>query len=453
MKAGVAQTVITPSAEGMFLIGPLAPSTGVHDDLLARVLVLDDGRERVVLVALDLLGMSLAWGDWLRQRIQDRAGVDAARIMLCFSHTHSAPLTIPWSAIGWAAAEPAARAWCEVIGAKVAQCVAQALACLKPAVIRSGREPVRVGCNRRLPTPEGVTMAPNPAGPVVPWTDVLYVTDAPGKPLALVFSHAAHPVIVHGASTLISADYPGYAVAEVRRCLGDEVVPMFVLGCAGDNNGEPLRGGFDAARAAGITLGAAAVRAAWRSRVLTADRLTCLATRTELPFRAPPSAEIEALLAGGGLPAVDLEQSGDDATKRWYDEDAVRCLKEVLEAASAGGGPGGLDCRVQGFAIGTEFCLVAMTHEPFADYQLTAVRTSAFTHTMVVGYVNGLEAYLPGERDLAAGGYETAPLPLPGAPLRYRYRRNLAAGVEDRLKQTIGALLERLAASARQGGL
>jgi hypothetical protein len=42
-------------------------------------------------------------------------------------------------------------------------------------------------------------MARNPNGAVPPWVDVLAVESIEGKPIAVLFSHAAHPVIVHGA--------------------------------------------------------------------------------------------------------------------------------------------------------------------------------------------------------------------------------------------------------------
>ena len=58
MKAGIAQTDITPP-EGCWLCGPLAPSTGTHDPLLARALVLDDGSASVAVLGLDLL--CVAW--------------------------------------------------------------------------------------------------------------------------------------------------------------------------------------------------------------------------------------------------------------------------------------------------------------------------------------------------------------------------------------------------------
>ena len=59
LRAGVSQTEITPPI-GAPLLGALVASTGVHDPLFARALVIGDGGERAAIVCLDLVGMDLA---------------------------------------------------------------------------------------------------------------------------------------------------------------------------------------------------------------------------------------------------------------------------------------------------------------------------------------------------------------------------------------------------------
>jgi len=44
LMAGVSEVKITPSFAGLSLLGPIIPSAGMHDDLFARVLALDDGK-------------------------------------------------------------------------------------------------------------------------------------------------------------------------------------------------------------------------------------------------------------------------------------------------------------------------------------------------------------------------------------------------------------------------
>ena len=74
-----------------------------------------------------------------------------------------------------------------------------------------------------------ITMAPNPEGSVVPWVDVLGAYDANGEIIAVLFSHAAHPVIVHWSSEEMGADYPGYAVEHLRNFLESETRKRFAV--------------------------------------------------------------------------------------------------------------------------------------------------------------------------------------------------------------------------------
>jgi len=84
-----------------------------------------------------------------------------------------------------------------------------------------------------------------------------------------------------------------------------------------------------------------------------------------------------------------------------------------------------------------------MTHEVFAEYQLWVDRNSPFRRTMVLGYTNGCESYIPTDKDLALGGYETASFPAVGAPLRYSGRVALKPGIEQQIRQRIHTLWKR----------
>ena len=56
MRAGFSPSVITPSDGRCFLAGYGGPwSTGVHDDLFASAVYLEDGATRALLVSFDLI--------------------------------------------------------------------------------------------------------------------------------------------------------------------------------------------------------------------------------------------------------------------------------------------------------------------------------------------------------------------------------------------------------------
>jgi len=438
MRAGLSEVAITPPV-GTPLLGPCLPGTGVHGDLHARVLVLCDGEQSAAVVCLDLVGMDLTLAAHLRAEIARQAGI--AAVLLNCSHTHSAPFTIPWSALGWGWLDGDGREWRAGLVARVTRAVCQAAASLQEVVLRAGRAPAQVGLNRRLPTPDGVVMRPNPQGVTVPWVDVLRVETAAGEPLALLFSHAAHPVIVHGASTLISADYPGYATAEVRRRLGEDVLPLFAQGCGANINGEPLRGGFEAAEQAGRRLGEAAVAAADEAEKLPPGPLAIATTRLDLALEDLPSAkECQRMLRVSEQQLAEGERAGRAPGELWEVRDRVLCLRDLLRKAQGGEGRA-LPFEATRLSIGDAWCLLAMTHEVFADYQLWADQVSRFRHTMVLAYTNGCESYIPTDHDLALGGYEAASVRGYGSALRYRHRGALRPGAEARIKEAMAGLL------------
>ena len=166
---GVSEVKITPPV-GTPLLGPVLPSTGVHDDLFARALVLSDGRQRVAIICLDLIGMDFTFADELRAEVQRQTGITVT--LLNCSHTHSAPFTIPWSVLGWSWFQEEGQEWRRELIAKIGSVVYEAATHLCRAVLRVGRTSVQVGLNRRMPTEHGVVMQPNPQGVVVPWSEL-----------------------------------------------------------------------------------------------------------------------------------------------------------------------------------------------------------------------------------------------------------------------------------------
>jgi Neutral/alkaline non-lysosomal ceramidase, N-terminal len=470
--AGADEAVITPMV-GSPLLGCIQSSNGVHDDLFVRTLVLSDGAERVAIVCLDLIGMDFDLSDEIRAAVQNATGIGTT--LLNCSHTHSAPFTIPWSVLGWRwLSSDKAQKWRSDLVAKVSATVGRAAASLTEAVLRVGRAPVQIGFNRRLPTDRGIVMRPNHEGTVVPWVDVLRIDNSDGNPISILLSHAAHPVIIHGASRLISADYPGFATKEARRHFGPKCIPMFAQACGANINGEPLRGGFEAAEHAGITLAKAAIKAS-EGTTLPTTKLKAQFMTLEIPFQELPTHEDcaltlqqaeERLARVAGLRLLDDEElwrlqdeipfsplSLDRSSSRlagapvddvqpmegqpWWLQDTALCLRDLLTKIEKNDRRP-LRFEIFALSLGEEWCLLAMTHELFAEYQLWIDRMSPFRNTMVWAYTNGCESYIPTDNEFSRGGYEAAGFPsLDGAAIRYRHRMPLKSGVEQQIHHAI----------------
>lgn len=93
LRAGVARADITPppGVEMWGYFDRSGPATATLDPLFARVLALDDGRQTIALITLDL-GRSFGPPQiaWLRDKARRQHQVK--EVMLIASHTHSGPV-------------------------------------------------------------------------------------------------------------------------------------------------------------------------------------------------------------------------------------------------------------------------------------------------------------------------------------------------------------------------
>ncbi len=424
-RAGIAEVVITPPVGTCMLEPPGVPTTGVHDDLYCRVLVLEDSYHKIALVTMDLLGMDarLVWRT--RHAVLEQAGITA--VMLTTTHNHSAPVTLDCGQD-----DRRDRGWENELVQKIAACVAQAAKNLKPVTLAFGRAAVQIGVNRRISVMGRTRMLTNGHAPVIPHVDVLRIDKTDGDVMAVLFSHAAHPVTVHTSSTEFNADYPGYAVRQLRESLGVDVMPMFAQGCAGDINVTSLAGGLAEAERLGRLLGDAAAQAVHVAEPFAVERIHIADRETMLPFEPIASETIDALAARIQESAQALPDHDDDPRMQHDQAMLVRWTERVRKA------PPGLRFRAQGIAFDDQLVLLGMTHELFAAYQIAIQTRSPFQRTMVFSYTNGCNGYIPTAAAYYLGGYE-----VDGAPKLFGLPR-LQPDCEALVHATVDDLLTEL---------
>jgi hypothetical protein len=342
--AGAAETVITPVKD----------RPEVYQELYARALVLGRGEQRMAIVAMDLGTVSYAVSGELLKAINAATGIPTENILICPSQTHSAPGVdgrhLTGENVEW-------------LSERVAELVKAAAGDLQPATLRVGRAPAQIGYNRRLMENGRIVMKPNPEGAVVPWVDTLAAYGEDDKLIGVLFSHAAHPVIVHWSSEAIGPDFPGYAVKHLRNLMDEpDGVFMFAQGSCGNINGYPLQGGFAACDAAGLSLAFSTTQALADDQALAMGKIKSRDMTLSLPRRA--------------------DKNGKQAD---------------------------LPFPMRAVAIGDDLCILTVTGEMFAEYQLWVDEVSPFKHTFVFNHVNGLSSYIATKADYdlgPAGGYE-----------------------------------------------
>src|SRR5260221_33880 len=102
LYAGICETDITPPL-GVWMCGYAFRPTGcvaIHDPLYARALVLDDGKDSVAILSMDLLGLDFDVVDRVRAGISESTGIKPEAIMLNATHTHGGPNVREFTAMG-----------------------------------------------------------------------------------------------------------------------------------------------------------------------------------------------------------------------------------------------------------------------------------------------------------------------------------------------------------------
>jgi neutral/alkaline ceramidase-like enzyme len=398
MRVGTAKTVITPPP-GTALAGFAARAggaRGVHDDLYARALVLEDDGRRLALVLCDLCELDAPFVTRVRRRVEETAGIPPASVMVAATHTHGAPATI---ALCCALPDPT---WLETLEHRAAAATAEACRTLAPAkaAVARGQE-TSVGRNRRCPD-----------GPVDPSVTVVRFERADGVPASLVH-YACHPSVLGPDNRLVSRDYVGFTVDAVERVSGGW--SGFANGACGDINvghsagrtaiGLPTPGRtFDRAEALGLRLAVEAIRASGDLRPV-GGRVASRRRAITVPLRtlAEGEARSQVLAQGRHVEALASAGTNEDAMaearlKLFYAESALEWARQYPGSSE--------ETEVQAVAVG-DLALIALPGEFFAESGQRLRERSPFPITVVIGYANGCLGYLPPASAFEEGGYET----------------------------------------------
>jgi hypothetical protein len=412
LYAGVCETDITPPP-GVWLSGYAFRSigaAGVHDELCARVLALDDGISRVIIVSLDLICLDADIVQALRCGIASGTGAAPEAILLNCSHTHAGP-----SVRGFRSMGGRDDAYVDVMTRKVVGAANQAASELRPAHLTYGEAAAQIGVNRRCSGAAGTTdIGVNYGGPVAPVVQTICVNAPDGRTFALLFSHACHPTTMGGDNLLISADWPGAAVAHLKSMFRGEgaeggvapgALPIFLQGCCGDINPHPRHRGWELVEAHGRTIAEAAHAARWSAHARCEPALEAAEETVAIPLVPPPSpAECDRLVEEWTDRLAQDRASGADAGHIMHSEGQLEWAKAARALAQERTRERTMDFTIQRLSLGG-VQIVAFPGEMFVQYQLDFVRRSP-SPVLSLGYSNGCWNYVPTAAEYARGGYE-----------------------------------------------
>jgi len=414
--AGAAEVVITPPV-GTFLDGYSARSTGsvgVHDDLHARAIVVDDGATQAALVGCDLIGIDRRLAAAVRQIVHEATGMPREHIMVSATHTHAGPAGLR--------ADMNAELT-DVTARLIAGAIISAHGRLRPAVVKAGAGNVdSVSQNRRAPD-----------GPI---DDALHVLlfDAPDPrdgPIASIVNFACHATVMFSSNMEISADYPGYATTTVKKVLGDAPV-VFLNGACGDVNPSWIEQRFDEAERVGSIVGAEAARRlqelrplglqqkTWNIRwdeltdksvvagtLIAGPRIRVASEVVDAPMRQLEPVETYDARIADIRRQLDAVPADNVAGRRGLMAKLTRLIGERgVAARQRSGGPHYLHPEVQAISFGPGQAILGLPGEFFAETAQRLRADARLRHLAIACYTNHHVFYVVPHHAFDEGGYE-----------------------------------------------
>jgi neutral ceramidase len=407
-RAGAAAVAISPPI-GIPMAGYYSErgAQGVHDELYAKAIVMEQGGATAALVALDLIAAPRDLVDDARTAIDRACRVRGVNVMISATHSHTGPIIDTKNRFGGRSA--LVTSYRDSLPAKIAEAVRQAESRLTPVTIYTarGRE-TSIAFNRRFHMKDGTVgwnpgkgnlSIVKPAGTIDPDVPVVYFETTDHKPVATYINYAVH--LDNIGEPFISADMP----ATLSRCLADfkgaEMVTLFTAGCCGDVNHidvqwkEPQRGFGNPARM-GTILAAEALRSWPRLAPVDAIPLRIKSMTVSLPLPDLKNGDVEKARA-------TVARMSQEASKRPGFMDLVDAFK-VLDVAAREGKPH--EVEVQAISLGKQVAWVSLPGEVFTELGLAIKQDSPFPMTIIAELANGLLGYIPARRAYAQGNYE-----------------------------------------------
>jgi len=379
--AGAAVTEITP-LPGLMMCGYAArtePAVGKHDPLTARALVIGD----TAIVVADVLGFD----EQTCARIRARSGFADDRIAVVATHTHGGPL--PMAGRGGGNADPGF----------LRQLEDGCVSALRQAAAR--RQSARLLCGSGV-NPGIAFNRRTEGGPIDPTVPVLRVETLAGDPLAIVFAHGCHPVVLGAGNRLYTSDFPHFA-REAVEAAHPSAVALFLPGCSGDvSTGHSAASSISTETPADRTY-AEAERLGRRLAASVLDaKLSPLAANVDVKSERVALDLVQTERDLGALAQQWRKQaeSADPAWSTLYRHWAIWAETTAREPLTGWVG------RVTAFHWG-DLPLLFLPGEIFADTALQLRAKLPSTPTpFVISLADGVPGYIPSAGAYTVGGYE-----------------------------------------------
>ncbi len=381
LKMGYAEVDITPA-------GPVEMvgfgrednmSRGILKSLWAQVSLWEEG-DQGCLITIDSLGFTKELTDELRERVAKVLGILKAKVMICFSHCHSAPNA------------DLEKEYYQTVCNKIENAALVAGQKLYAVNVGWGNACVDIGVNRR----KGTEPLDKRAG-------VLKVCNAENGAMELLLLRVtAHCNVLKADNYMISADYFG----EIRDKLKEQYhcPVMMIQGSAGNIAPKYFQSELTPVDATGDLY----IRSQRGQEDMALEVLTKVApVIAQIKAEKEPTLSIYSknLLLSAKVP--DLEKAEEIAmdAKKYCGIDGSGWLEEVKRLLGCGVTHQEECVEVQYFRIDA-WCICGVPYELMEEFAVGAMEKIQDAFFYLNGYTNGCLTYFPMEEEFDRGGYE-----------------------------------------------
>lgn len=415
LKTGFARTDITPPL-GVFLDGypEERHAEEIIDPLYATAIAFDNGKNKAVVMSIDILGINQIFMSKLRPAVAKAAGTDKDAVFIACTHTHTGPGVASVYATEESFENPEYGLW---LIKPLSDTAVLAMQDLAPTRLFYTRGEVKdVSFIRRFRMKDGsVRTNPGYQNPDIaeclstPDTNSsLLILKRENKPEIGIVNFQVHPDVVGGGNK-ISADYIKY-VRDTYELLVPNSRCMYINGTQGDSNHVDVRlnletdcvQGFKRAQYMGRKIAMSVVANYELAKEMDGDKITYISKNISVKYNKGTCEEIDESLE---FLKIYREQGREAALPGIYDMRFIEALGKARRVEKMMSMPEIKEITLTALSV-ADVVFAGFPGEPFTDVGRGVKKNSPFTLTMTACCANGYEGYYPIQQAFDEGGYE-----------------------------------------------
>jgi hypothetical protein len=381
LKGNARSLIITPPLEMGYTLGGYGarmskPAQGIHDNIMAKALVLNDGDKKFVIVSMDVLGFPPNMRPMIAGKLAG-SGWKEEQILLLPSHSHTSLEMLALNdknIFGMPAIGIFQQDLLEFVVDKLSMLILETEKQLVD--IKVGTDQISIEQTNRNRRGDSA---------VDKELTVTRIDDTKNNPVAVLVNWTAHPTIMDEHDMWVSGGWPGYLQRELEDWIGNGVVAMYYNGAEGDQSVIAHTGGshYEKAEYYGRKI-AKNVLAVYDGITLSRPSFNFVSTEVGLPPKQPhPS----------------FMQTGGEEYQ--LDEEKIQGLLEQILPSTT---------FITAVKIG-DLMIVGAPGEMIAELGISIkqnLKDEGIEYPVIGGLANEWISYILTEDEYGQGGYETS---------------------------------------------